>query len=101
MKRNISKIVSLVVLLTLIGQIIVSSLNVVYTDEISEESSEIGLEDMFNKEVDLENCFFPDSFLIFQKLGKISVARSVFHYQFNKYHLVDISISVPPPQEVV
>ena len=83
------------------GQLIVSSINVVSSDEISEESSEIGLEDMFDKEVDLENCFFSDSFLIFQKLGEISVSRSVFHYQFNKYHLVDISISVPPPQELV
>jgi hypothetical protein len=101
MKRNISKIVSLFVLITLMGQLIVSSINVVSSDEISEESSEIGLEDMFDKEVDLENCFFSDSFLIFQKLGEISVSRSVFHYQFNKYHLVDISISVPPPQEVV
>ena len=101
MKRNISKIVSLFVLITLMGQLIVSSINVVSSDEISEESSEIGLEDMFDKEVDFENYFVPDSFLIFQKLGKISVARSVFHYQFNKYHLVDISISVPPPQEVI
>ncbi len=101
MKRNISKIVSLFVLITLMGQLIVSSINVVSSDEISEESSEIGLEDMFDKEVDLENCFFSDSFLIFQKLGEISVSRSVFHYQFNKYHLVDISISVPPPQELV
>jgi len=100
-KRNISKIVSLFVLITLMGQLIVSSINVVSSDEISEESSEIGLEDMFDKEVDLENCFFSDSFLIFQKLGEISVSRSVFHYQFNKYHLVDISISVPPPQSVV
>ena len=101
MKRNISKIVSLFVLITLMGQLIVSSINVVSSDEISEESSEIGLEDMFDKEVNLENCFFSDSFLIFQKLGEISVSRSVFHYQFNKYHLVDISISVPPPQSVV
>ena len=101
MKRNISKIVSLFVLITLMGQLIVSSINVVSSDEISEESSEIGLEDMFDKEVDFENCFFSDSFLIFQKLGEISVSRSVFHYQFNKYHLVDISISVPPPQELV
>ena len=101
MKRNISKIVSLFVLITLMGQLIVSSINVVSSDEISEESSEIGIEDMFDKEVDLENCFFSDSFLIFQKLGEISVSRSVFHYQFNKYHLVDISISVPPPQELV
>ena len=56
---------------------------------------------MFDKDIDFENCFVPDSFLIFQKLGKISVARSVFHYPFNKYNLVDISISVPPPQEVI
>ena len=55
MKRNISKIVSLFVLITLMGQLIVSSINVVSSDEISEESSEIGLEDMFDKEVDLEN----------------------------------------------
>jgi hypothetical protein len=101
MKRNISKIVSLFVLITLVGQIIVSSLNVVYTDELSEESSEIGIEDMFDKEVDPETCFFSGSFLIFQKLGEISSKRSVFHYQLNKYHLVDILISVPPPQEVV
>ena len=64
MKRNISKIVSLFVLITLMGQLIVSSINVVSSDEISEESSEIVLEDMFDKEVDLENCFFSDSFLI-------------------------------------
>lgn len=101
MKRRISKILSLFVLLTLIGQIIISSLHCVYSDEKSEESSEIGVEDMFDKEIDIETCFFDDSFFKFQKLNEISVSSSSFNYQFHKYHLVDISITVPPPQKIV
>lgn len=100
MKRNGYHIVSLIVLLTFVGQIIVSSLHCFSSDEKSEELSEIGIEDSFDEKLDTDIIFYDHNFLVFQEIDQITDSISYFHYQSNKYHVVDISITVPPPQKI-
>ncbi|GEM_PF-6394240 len=100
MKKNGYHILSLIILLTFVGQIIVSSLHCFSLDEKTEEISEMGIEDLFDKELDLDIILFEHNFLVFQNLDQLVDSNSYFHYLFNKYHLVDISITVPPPQKI-
>ena len=101
MKKNGYHILSLIVLLTFVGQIIVSSLNCFSTDEKTEELSEIGMEDSIDEELDTDIFFYDHNFLVFQENDQITVSNPYFHYKSNKYHVVEISITVPPPQQIV
>lgn len=101
MKQSYRYILSLILLLTLIGQLVVVSSSYFFSDENLEENIEMKAEDIFDDEIeDVKFCYFDWLKRTTLQYGSFDLFDKSTRYVLREYSKIDKSILVPPPEMV-
>ena len=101
MNKKINYILASVFLLTFLCQLILSSSLSFYSDENSEEETEVSFEDLLEKEIiqDTYTCSY-EWIISYNNDNQLSRKTVFTPHLLRNYSIVDRSIPVPPPEKI-
>ena len=102
MKNKITYILSSTLLVAILCQLVLSSTKYFFSDENSEEKTEINFDDIFDDEFQEDDFCYFDWLITHSNDSKlVNSSHNSSIYLLFKYSTVNLSIPVPPPEQIV